>query len=74
MFYTIFFFVKSALNVIAMSSSSTSDDERVSNSASADERSGDSSDESGEDFEAGIEPYQFEPEWPSLERKSWKTI
>ena len=48
-----------------MSTSSTSDDETISNSA--EEGSGDSYDEFGEDFEAGIEPYQFEPEWPSGE-------
>ena len=38
-----------------MSTSSTSDDETISNSA--EEGSGDSYDEFGEDFEAGIEPY-----------------
>ena len=37
-----------------MSTSSTSDDETISNSA--EEGSGDSYDEFGEDFEAGIEP------------------
>ena len=44
-----------------MSSSSTSDDERMTDSA--DEGSEDSS-ESGDDFEAGIELCQFEPERP----------
>ena len=35
--------------------------------SSAEEGSGDSSDESGENFEARINPYQLEPEWPSGE-------
>ena len=42
--FTRSFFVKSALNDIAMSSLSNTDDERISNSA--EEGSGDSSDES----------------------------